>query len=126
MANRRKVLIVDDVGAFLKVTRIFLERSGYEVRTAINVKEALSQLEEWQPDVMLTDLQMPELSGFDLLSMIQEKGMYPQTKIAIITGRSDPKDIVRVKALGVERILYKPYSKEELLRVCDELSSGSD
>ena len=124
--NIIRIMAVDDEGTLLVLMRKFLERSGYEVKTFNQGSDALVTLGEWIPDILLVDLQMPGMNGFEFLSTVNEQQLCPQSKIAVITGRNDPLDEGRVKSLGVHAFLYKPYKKEELLSVVKELSPVSD
>ena len=117
-AEKSRILVVDDMSGFLKVTKIFLERHGFDVRIAGHAKDALDILRDWQPDVLVTDLMMPEVSGFDLLSQLQEQQLSPGTRVIVVTGRTDPRDEIRARSLGATAVLFKPYSKEELLKLC--------
>jgi len=85
-------LIVDDDPAILKVSRIALERRGYIVRLARNGEDALILLKQWIPDIMLVDVRMPEMTGFDLLSRNKKGNLCPEAKIVIVTGHTDPLD----------------------------------
>lgn len=120
----KRILLLDDDAAFLKVTRIFLERLGYQVNTCSRGELALEMMTESTPDLLVMDIMMPGLSGFDMLSILKQEKRFPNLRIVVVTGRTDPLDASKARNLGAHRILYKPYSREELTAVIKDAAEN--
>ena len=118
-----KVMIIDDAESLLKVMSIFLKRNNCKVRTFVQASDALECLEQWEPDVLLVDIQMPVMDGFAFLQQRKDRHLCPATKVVIFTGRSDPQDQLVAKNYGADAFLAKPYMREELLSLVQLLSS---
>jgi CheY-like chemotaxis protein len=117
-----RILLVDDDDSFRKMLRITLVKMGYDVREARNGKEALGFFEQEQPDVVMTDLVMPEKEGLETIMELRRK----QHGVKIIAmsggGRVSAKDYLRIaKAMGADRVLAKPFSNDELRLALDGL-----
>lgn len=78
-----KILIVDDDESFAEMTKIFLEKRGYDVLVANNGERGLEKIEEENPDLVLLDIRMPEMDGRDVKLEIQTR--YPETKVAFLS-----------------------------------------
>ena len=89
---KTKILVVDDVDTIARVYARFLERQGYEVRIAFNGEEALAEWEKFHPDLVISDIRMPRMSGFELADAIREKN--PQQKIILMTGYADEAEVL--------------------------------
>ena len=89
---KTKILVVDDVDTIARVYARFLERQGYEVRIAFNGEEALAEWEKFHPDLVISDIRMPRMSGFELANAIREKN--PQQKIILMTGYADEAEVL--------------------------------
>jgi CheY-like chemotaxis protein len=90
--SRHQVLIVDDDAAVRDSLAMLLKASGYEVSTATNGVEALVQLKSGVPAVLLSDLNMPEMSGYELLSKVRQQ--FPQLSLVAMSGRYDTGEVV--------------------------------
>jgi len=112
---RRKVMVVDDSLTVRKITGRLLAREGYEALTAKDGVEALEQLAEATPDVMLVDIEMPRMDGFDLTRNIRADERLKRVPIIMITSRTAAKHRAYAAELGVDVFLGKPYREEELL-----------
>jgi chemosensory pili system protein ChpA (sensor histidine kinase/response regulator) len=109
------VLVVDDSLTVRKVTCRLLEREGCDVLIAKNGTEAVSILKESIPDVMLIDLEMPKMNGFELIKNIRNNPRTAAIPVIIISSRTAEKHQKIAKDLGVNVFLGKPYKEEELL-----------
>lgn len=89
---KEKILVVDDVDTIARVYARFLERQGYEVRIAFNGDEALIEFERFKPDLIVSDIRMPRMSGFELASEIRKKK--PDQKIILMTGYADEAEVL--------------------------------
>ncbi|MEK6749034.1 MAG: response regulator [Pseudomonadota bacterium] len=110
-----KVLVVDDSVTVRKVTERFLLRHQMNVSTAKDGIEALQQLEEKHPDIVLLDIEMPRMDGFEFTKRIRHDQRWQGLPIIMISSRSSPKHISYAEELGVNLFLGKPYQETELL-----------
>ena len=114
------VLVVDDSLTVRKITGRLLERSGYRVVTAKDGIDALEQMVELVPDVMLVDIEMPRMDGFDLTRNVRADARLKQVPIIMITSRTVEKHRNYAAEIGVNHYLGKPYDEDELLRLISE------
>ncbi|GAB1262838.1 hybrid sensor histidine kinase/response regulator [Aurantivibrio plasticivorans] len=115
------VMVVDDSVTVRKVTSRFLEREGYEVITAKDGADALMTLQDHIPDVMLLDIEMPRMDGFEVAKNIRSSSRLRDIPIIMITSRTGDKHRERALSLGVNKYLGKPYQEEVLLGAIHEL-----
>ena len=109
------VMVVDDSITVRKITSRLLEREGYRVITARDGVEALEQLKKEMPAVMLIDIEMPRMDGFDLTRNVRGDPRTMEIPIIVISSRTAPKHRSRASELGVNVYLGKPYEEAELL-----------
>ncbi len=112
-----RVMVVDDSLTVRKITSRLLVRENYEVLTAKDGVDALQQLQETIPDVMLLDIEMPRMDGFELARNIRADKKLAGIPIIMITSRTAEKHRNFALELGVNEYLGKPYQEEELLRL---------
>ena len=110
------VMVVDDSLTMRKVTSRVLERHNFEVVVARDGVEALEQLEERVPDLMLLDIEMPRMDGYELATAMRADERYKAVPIVMITSRSGDKHRQRAFEIGVQRYLGKPYQELDLMR----------
>ncbi len=111
------ILIVDDEPNMLKTLGKILERKGHPIRTAENGKAALVAIADSEPDLLLTDLKMPEMSGLDLLRSARERA--PRMGVIVLTGHGTIESAVEAMRHGAFDYLLKPCNADELLLVID-------
>ena len=109
------VMVVDDSITMRKVTSRVLERHEYEVSTAKDGVDALEKLHERVPDLMLLDIEMPRMDGYELATQMKADPRLRDVPIIMITSRSGDKHRQRAFDIGVNRYLGKPYQEAELL-----------
>ncbi|HZX81307.1 MAG TPA: response regulator, partial [Lysobacter sp.] len=115
------VMVVDDSVTMRKVTGRVLERHGYEVATAKDGIDALERMAERVPDLMLLDIEMPRMDGYELAATMKSDPRLRDVPIVMITSRTGEKHRQRAFELGVNRYLGKPYQEPELMRNVNEL-----
>jgi chemosensory pili system protein ChpA (sensor histidine kinase/response regulator) len=109
------VMVVDDSLTVRRVTQRLLERQGYDVVLAKDGVDALRQLQDVKPDVMLVDIEMPRMDGYDLTRNVRASGLTRAIPIIMITSRTAEKHRNLAFEIGVNEYLGKPYQEEELL-----------
>lgn len=113
--RRSSILIVDDVPANLGVLFTFLEEAGYEVFVAESGEGALSQLEYAVPDIILLDVMMPGLDGYETCRRLKADARWCETPVLFLTALNEPTDKVRGFAVGAVDFITKPLHPEEVL-----------
>lgn len=115
------VMVVDDSVTVRKVTSRLLERNGFDVVTAKDGVDAITQLQDIKPDVMLLDIEMPRMDGFEVATLVRHDDRLKDTPIIMITSRTGEKHRDRAMSIGVNRYMGKPYQETVLLQTIDEL-----
>ena len=118
------VMVVDDSLTVRKITGRVLGRHGYQVVTAKDGVDALEQLTELHPDVMLVDIEMPRMDGFELSRNIRADAKLKDIPIIMITSRSADKHRKHAEEIGVNHYLGKPYDEQELLALIATYTQG--
>jgi len=116
----RKVVCIDDSISIQKSVEFFLQGRGYEVQTIGNPTEALSDLFKSKPDLILLDIAMPRLDGYELCAMIRKSTAFGTTPIVMLTGKDGYIDRVRARIAGATEYLTKPFGEQELLDIVDK------
>jgi len=119
------ILVVDDSITVRRVTQRLLQREGYRVSMAADGLQALERLAEEKPTVVLSDIEMPRMDGFDLARNIRGDVRLKDLPIIMITSRIAEKHREHAKELGVDHYLGKPYSEEELLSLVRHYSNAA-
>ena len=111
------ILVVDDSITVRRVTQRLLQREGYRVAMAADGLQALERLQEERPTLVLSDIEMPRMDGFDLARNIRSDPRLSDLPIVMITSRIAGKHREHAKELGVDHYLGKPYSEDELMNL---------
>ena len=117
----RKVLIVDDEPNIVTALEFLLKRSGYDVRQAGNGAEALEQIDSYRPDVVLMDVMMPVLSGYEVVQRMRERPELAQIKIVMLSAKGSEAEVSKGLSLGADLYITKPFSTQELVAAIDRL-----
>lgn len=112
MKKRPYIMVVDDEQAILRMLNRTLEPEGYGVVLADNGSSALALLEEHTPDLVILDIMMPGLNGFQVLDLIRQRSNVP---IIMLTGRCEVTTLRDALALGADDYVRKPFGTRELL-----------
>ncbi|QOW21616.1 Hpt domain-containing protein [Lysobacter avium] len=115
------VMVVDDSVTMRKVTGRILERHNFEVATARDGQDALERMADMVPDLMLLDIEMPRMDGYELATRMKGDARLRDVPIVMITSRTGDKHRQRAMEIGVDRYLGKPYQEPELMRNVYEL-----
>jgi DNA-binding response OmpR family regulator len=111
LANKR-ILVVDDEERIVRFIRLNLEQDGFQVLEAFNGKQAMEKLRQGLPDLMLLDVMLPDLDGFQVLQMVRENHDVP---VIMLTAKTEEDDRVRGLELGADDYVTKPFSPRELV-----------
>jgi two-component system KDP operon response regulator KdpE len=107
-----KILIIDDEETTVKLISIVLEKRGYEVTSAVRAEEGLRKAYRTHPDLILLDVLMPEMDGWEVCRRLRELSDVP---IVFLTARDDVKDVVKGLELGADDYIVKPFEGDELV-----------
>jgi two-component system KDP operon response regulator KdpE len=122
-SRKYRILVVDDERRMVGFIRLNLEQDGFEVIEAYNGTEALDRLRDSLPDLILLDVMMPDIDGFEVLRMIREISQVP---VIMLTAKGEEDDKVKGLELGADDYVTKPFSPRELVsRVKAVLRRGS-
>lgn len=122
--RQKLVMVVDDSITMRKVTTRVLERNDLEVVTAKDGLDAVEQLQDRVPDLMLLDIEMPRMDGYELATYVKNDSRLKHIPIIMITSRTGDKHRQRAMEIGVERYLGKPYQEVDLLKNVMESLNG--
>jgi chemosensory pili system protein ChpA (sensor histidine kinase/response regulator) len=111
----KTIMIVDDSITVRKVTARFLKRQGMDVLTAKDGLDAIAQLQEHTPDLMLLDIEMPRMDGYELATQLRNRSDFKDLPIIMITSRTGTKHRDKAKKMGINHYLGKPFNEAELL-----------
>ena len=110
----KKVLIVDDEPDTLELVKLVLESGGFETMLAANGMEALAQIDRTKPDLVLLDIMMPDMDGWDVFRRIKEKNS--KIPVAILTAKAQNIDkLLGLHVLKADDYITKPFGKNELI-----------
>lgn len=119
--KRPTILVVDDSVTVRKVTSRFLEREGFDAIVAKDGMDAIEMLQELQPDLMLLDIEMPRLDGFEVATQVRHSARLKSLPIIMITSRTGEKHRERAMEIGVNDYMGKPFQENELLDKIQEI-----
>lgn len=117
----KTLLIVDDEGGIVEEVKSFFEEEGYTVFTADTGKDGIDLVASQQPDVLLVDMKLPDMSGLNVLKAA--KATSPKTKIIVNTGYVDQNVIDEAERLGRDSFLQKPFNLERLYEEIQRLTA---
>ncbi|MDM8350862.1 response regulator [Pseudomonas sp. sp1636] len=111
----KTVLIADDEPNIVISLEFLLEQAGYRVLVAHDGQEALEAIERQPPDLVLLDVMLPRLSGFDVCQKIRENPLWQHMRVVMLTAKGREVEISKGLALGANAYITKPFSTQELL-----------
>lgn len=113
--GRMTILIVEDSATQAQKLQFFLEEEHFDVHWAENGKKALEYLETEIPTIIISDVLMPEMNGFELCALVKKDSRFKNIPVILLTTLSDPQDIIRGLESGADNFITKPYEKDYLL-----------
>ena len=114
-AGPARILIADDNPQGVELLEAYLSDGDYEIRTAADGEETLKQVADWHPDLILLDIMMPKISGFEVCKRLRADPATRGTAVLMITALDQPSDVERAVEAGCDDFLSKPINKSELL-----------
>jgi len=119
----RRVLLVDDSVSIRKFVGQMLERAGFEVLTATDGAEALRRLAESSVDAVITDLEMPRVSGYELIEDMRSRAATRALPVVVLTTRAGAKHVSLARRLGITHYVTKPVDEDAFVRLVDSLTA---
>ena len=113
--NSKKILVVDDEQMTTDLAKTFLERHGFEVVVASDGEEALALAEENVPDLILLDVMLPTIDGFEVCKRLKSNATFKDTPILMFTAKGLSSDVERGEAAGADEYIVKPFSGKALV-----------
>ena len=110
------ILVVDDESSILETLRILLKNEGFDVTTAQGGKAGLEQLKASAPDIVLTDVRMPQVSGIDILSAVRAQD--PETPVILMTAQASLQSAIQAVNEGAFYYIQKPFSNDDMVAIC--------
>ena len=124
-----RILAVDDEPNIVRLIQVNLERQGYQVETANNGVQALAKIRDNRPDLLVSDVMMPEMGGFELLKNIRMDPALADLPVIMLTAKTQDKDVMEGYSTGADMYLTKPFNPQELLQFVKRIlasQSGND
>src|SRR6516165_2516506 len=110
-----RILIADDNPQGVELLEAYLADGNYDIRTAADGEETLQRVADWRPDLILLDIMMPKISGFEVCKRLRANPATRDTAVLMITALDQPSDVERAVEAGTDDFLTKPINKVELL-----------
>ncbi|MFN8247503.1 MAG: response regulator [Ferruginibacter sp.] len=121
MSTAHKILVVDDDPYILMSLEFLMRKNGFDVVVARNGTEALDLVEKQLPDLVLLDIMMPDVDGYEICRYIKKSSRLKNTKVVFVSAKSKESDIQKSYELGASLYITKPFSTRELLKQVKEL-----
>jgi DNA-binding response OmpR family regulator len=115
LSKRKNLLIVDDEPNIVISLEFLLEQAGYQVRVAHDGQQAWEAIQAQPPDLVLLDVMLPQLSGFDVCQKIRETPALQGMRVVMLTAKGREVEVSKGLALGADVYISKPFSTQELL-----------
>ena len=122
-----KILVVDDSKTIRRTAETLLVKVGCTVFTAIDGFDALSKIADHHPDLVLVDIMMPRLDGYQTCSLIKHNKIFRDTPVIMLSSKDGIFDRARGRIVGSDQYLTKPFTKDELLTaISNQINSGNN
>jgi twitching motility two-component system response regulator PilG len=115
-----KVMVIDDSKTIRRTAETLLKKEGCEVITANDGFEALSKIDDHNPNIIFVDIMMPRLDGYQTCALIKHNQKFKNTPVIMLSSKDGLFDRARGRIVGSEQYLTKPFTKEELLGAIDQ------
>ena len=118
----KKILIIDDSGSMRQMVHFTLEEEGYEVVEAVDGKDGADKLDDVNPDLIITDINMPNMNGIELIKAVRRTDSHKTTPIIVLTTESEQSKQDAGKRAGATAWLVKPFTPEQLTDTVKKVS----
>lgn len=118
---QKKILIVEDEESLLKLESILLTTKGFVVQGVANGDAALEAIAEAPPDLVLLDVMLPGLDGFEVCHQIKSNPQTRQIPVILLTAKKSPEDLARGKAVGADQYITKPFKSSMVVAAIESL-----
>ena len=115
-----KILVVDDEPTIVRLMEFILARQGHDMIVAVNGEEALHKIRTQQPDLVLLDIMMPRIDGYEVAQQLRADPATAALPIIMLSAKAQEEDIRRGVEVGVDEYVTKPFSPEHLVHVVSE------
>ena len=122
----KEILIVDDEPGIVVPVQFLMEQQGYRVMTAERGEDALDLIYQYKPDLVLLDIMLPGIDGYEVCEIVRLNPDYRDVKIVFFTAKGRETEIAKGLALGADAYITKPYSNAELVAKVKELLEKTD
>lgn len=120
----KRILIAEDEHHLAESLTFILEREGYDVTTALDGEAAMRTLFSAAPDLLILDVMLPKINGFDLLKTIRADDDLKSLRVIILTAKGQRQDREIAKAIGANLFLTKPFSNKDIVKAVGDLMAG--
>ena len=124
--KRVKVMVIDDSKTIRRTAETLLKKEGFEVIIATDGFEALSMIADHQPDLILLDIMMPRLDGYQTCALIKHHRVFRHTPVIMLSSKDGLFDRARGRVVGSDNYITKPFTREELLTVIEQHTDNTD
>jgi two-component system alkaline phosphatase synthesis response regulator PhoP len=122
----KEILIVDDEPSIVVPIQFLMEQQGYSVLVAENGEDALDVIYKYKPDLILLDIMLPRIDGYEVCEIVRLNPEYRNTKIIFLTAKGREVEIAKGLALGADAYITKPFSNTELIAKVKELLDNTN
>ena len=122
----KEILIVDDEPSIVVPIKFLMEQQGYSVLVAENGEDALDVIYKYKPDLILLDIMLPRIDGYEVCEIVRLNPEYRTTKIIFLTAKGREVEIAKGLALGANAYIVKPFSNTELIAKVKELLNNTN
>jgi len=119
--HHKTILIVDDELSILVPLQFLMEKEGYVSKLAQSGKEAIEKIAQVQPDLILLDIMLPDLDGYEIYQMIRERTEWESIRVIFLTAKNRDADMAKGIAMGADAYITKPFSNTQLVEKIREL-----
>ncbi|MCC6402532.1 MAG: response regulator [Fimbriimonadaceae bacterium] len=121
-----KILVCDDERHIVRLIQVNLEKQGYQVVTAYDGKEGLEKVKAEKPDLLVLDVMMPYMDGFEVLKTLRREPETESLPVIMLTAKAQDKDVFEGYHYGADMYLTKPFNPMELVSFVKRIAQGSD
>ena len=126
VARGFRVMVIDDSKTIRRTAETLLKKEGFEVVTATDGFEALSLIADHQPDLILLDIMMPRLDGYQTCALIKHHRVFRHTPVIMLSSKDGLFDRARGRVVGSNNYITKPFTREEILSVIEQYTGSND